>query len=111
MRPVPRYDRSVVADRLALWLADYYGSTPARALALVAPYNAKRRGEPPVEVPTKYDITADAVNAFVDGARTGKIENAAFTAAESTMTAILGRMAAYSGKEIEWAKALASKYG
>ena len=30
---------------LALWLADYYGSTPARALALVAPYNARRRGE------------------------------------------------------------------
>jgi len=30
---------------LALWLADYYGSTPARALALVAPYNAKRRGD------------------------------------------------------------------
>ena len=30
---------------LALWVADYYGSTPARALALVAPYNAKRRGE------------------------------------------------------------------
>jgi primosomal protein N' (replication factor Y) len=30
---------------LALWLADYYGSTPARALALIAPYTAKRRGE------------------------------------------------------------------
>ncbi len=30
---------------LALWVADYYGSTPARALALVAPHNAKRRGE------------------------------------------------------------------
>src|SRR3954465_6118079 len=30
---------------LALWLADYSGSTPARALQLVAPYNAKRRGE------------------------------------------------------------------
>src|SRR3989442_14378711 len=30
---------------LALWLADYSGSTPARALALVAPYNAKRRGD------------------------------------------------------------------
>ncbi len=29
---------------LALWLADYYGSTPARALALVAPYRARRRG-------------------------------------------------------------------
>src|SRR6185312_17505493 len=30
---------------LALWVADYYGSTPARALALVAPQQAKRRGE------------------------------------------------------------------
>jgi primosomal protein N' (replication factor Y) (superfamily II helicase) len=30
---------------LALWLADYYGSTPARALALVAPRMAARRGE------------------------------------------------------------------
>ena len=30
---------------LALWLADYYGSTPARALALVAPHERKRRGE------------------------------------------------------------------
>jgi len=30
---------------LALWLADYYGSTPARALALVAPYRPARRGE------------------------------------------------------------------
>ena len=29
---------------LALWLADYYGSTPARALALVAPETRKRRG-------------------------------------------------------------------
>ncbi len=28
---------------LALWLADYYGSTPARALALVAPELPKRR--------------------------------------------------------------------
>src|SRR5207249_11521608 len=30
---------------LALWLADYYGSTPARALPLIAPCNAKRRRE------------------------------------------------------------------
>jgi primosomal protein N' (replication factor Y) (superfamily II helicase) len=29
---------------LALWVADYYGSTPARALALVAPRLARRRG-------------------------------------------------------------------
>src|SRR5262249_39338863 len=32
---------------LALWLADYYGSTPARALALVAPERPKRRKEQP----------------------------------------------------------------
>ena len=30
---------------LALWIADYYGSTPARALGLVAPTYPKRRGE------------------------------------------------------------------
>jgi primosomal protein N' (replication factor Y) len=30
---------------LALWVADYYGSTPARALALVAPHARSRRGE------------------------------------------------------------------
>jgi primosomal protein N' (replication factor Y) len=32
---------------LALWIADYYGSTPARALALVAPESPKRRKEQP----------------------------------------------------------------
>ena len=32
---------------LALWLAEYYGSTPARTLALVAPRVRKRRGERP----------------------------------------------------------------
>src|SRR5262249_31635403 len=35
---------------LALWLADYYGSTPARALELVAPTLAKRRAERPSPV-------------------------------------------------------------
>jgi primosomal protein N' (replication factor Y) len=32
---------------LALWVADYYGSTPARALALVGPTMPKRRKEQP----------------------------------------------------------------
>jgi primosomal protein N' (replication factor Y) (superfamily II helicase) len=30
---------------LALWVAEYYGTTPARALALVAPHTRARRGE------------------------------------------------------------------
>jgi primosomal protein N' (replication factor Y) (superfamily II helicase) len=38
---------------LALWLADYYGSTPARALALIAPQQPKRRGE-------RREVTAGA---------------------------------------------------
>src|SRR4051812_37141408 len=41
--------------------------------------------------------------------RENKDYSEAVYGAESTMTAILGRMAAYSGKEIEWSKALASK--
>jgi primosomal protein N' (replication factor Y) len=35
---------------LALWLADYYGSTPARALELVAPARRTPRGERPSPV-------------------------------------------------------------
>lgn len=72
--------------------------------------NTSRRGykifrskdAPPEEVITAGDITQDAVNEFVEGARTGKIENAAFTAAESTLTAILAREAIYSGREMTW---------
>lgn len=37
---------------------------------------------------------------FVDGARNGHIENAGFTAAESTLTAITSREAIYSGKVV-----------
>jgi primosomal protein N' (replication factor Y) len=38
---------------LALWVADYYGSTPARALALIAPQQPARRGE-------RRDVTSSA---------------------------------------------------
>ncbi|HKD94496.1 MAG TPA: primosomal protein N' [Gaiellaceae bacterium] len=38
---------------LALWLADYYGSTPARALSLIAPQQPERRGE-------RREVTATA---------------------------------------------------
>ena len=45
----------------------------------------------------------DAVNAFVEGARTGKLENATFWAVESTLTAIMAREAIYAGKPMTWA--------
>jgi len=72
--------------------------------------NTSRRGykiyrnkdAPPEEVRTEGDITQDAVNQFVEGARTGKIANAAFSAAESTLTAILARESIYSGREMTW---------
>ncbi len=52
-RPVEEVIGSVPQPlvELALWLADYYGSTPARALALVAPERPRRRKEqaPPAD--------------------------------------------------------------
>lgn len=56
------------------------------------------------EWPTTYDITLDAVNEFVEGSRTGKMENAAIWGAESTMAAIMAREAIYSGREVTWDK-------
>jgi primosomal protein N' (replication factor Y) len=43
-RVLSRVPRALV--ELALWLAAYYGSTPARALLLVAPASRARRGPP-----------------------------------------------------------------
>jgi primosomal protein N' (replication factor Y) len=53
---------------LALWLADYYGSTPARALALVAPESPKRRKEqaPPAE---RQSLTGEAEPAQLSDAQ------------------------------------------
>ncbi len=51
---------------LALWLADYYGSTPARALGLVAPpRRARRRRRPsPADL---YTLSAEAPPAALTG--------------------------------------------
>jgi hypothetical protein len=62
----------------------------------------RNKDNPPEEIVTVGDITQDAVNAFVEGARTGQIENAAFSAAESTLTAILARESIYTGREFTW---------
>jgi predicted dehydrogenase len=58
------------------------------------------------EWPTNYDITIDAVNQFVEGSRTGKLENAAIWGAESTLAAIMAKDAIYSGKEVTWEKVM-----
>jgi primosomal protein N' (replication factor Y) len=68
---------------LALWLADYYGSTPARALALVGPSMPKRRKEQPppaerqalaaedapVELSDEQQAAVDRIVAGIDDGR------------------------------------------
>lgn len=68
---------------LALWVAEYYGSTPARALELVAPVQRTRRGErrptptglagegPPARLTPEQEAAVERVVAAVDagGAR------------------------------------------
>ena len=66
---------------LALWLAEYYGSTPARALELVAPVRRRRRKEQdsPVErqslegeaAPERLSVDQEAALARIVGALDG----------------------------------------
>ena len=63
---------------LALWVAEYYGSTPARALALVAPQSRARRGErrQPAE---SYTLTGEEAPLALSGpqeAALGRVEEA-----------------------------------
>ena len=48
------------------------------------------------------NIAIDSVAAFVERVRTGKVENTAVRGAESTLTAILGRMAIERRREVTW---------
>jgi len=65
-------------------------------------YTIWREKGAPETAETKYDITADGVNEFIEGARTGKLENAAFHAAESTLTAVMALEACVKGREMKW---------
>lgn len=51
---------------------------------------------------SKGDITKDAVEAFLGRILSDDAENATEWAAKSTMIALLGRAAIYSGKEATW---------
>ena len=48
------------------------------------------------------------MKALVDGIHAGKFDNQCDMGAETTLTMILGRMAAYSGKEVAWDKMMKS---
>ncbi|MCU0227579.1 MAG: Gfo/Idh/MocA family oxidoreductase [Bryobacterales bacterium] len=59
-------------------------------------------GQPVKETAVRYDITEDAVNQFIDGARTGKMENGAIWGAKSTLSAVMARDSVYTGREYSW---------
>lgn len=75
------------------------GEDPA---AEAAKGRRNRRSSDPDPYQTEHDILQAAV-------RDNTPKNDAYYGAESTMTAIMGRMATYSGKEIKWDEALNSK--
>jgi primosomal protein N' (replication factor Y) len=63
---------------LALWVAEYYGSTPARALALVAPPARARRGDrrAPAETYALAGEDAPVVLSATQEAALGRVESA-----------------------------------
>lgn len=54
------------------------------------------------EASTKYDITQDAVNEFIEGARTGKVENAGIWGAESTLMGVMALDCLVNKRESTW---------
>ena len=46
---------------------------------------------------------------LIEAIRGGRVLNEAVRVAESTMTAIMGRMTAYTGQEVTWEQAMASQ--
>src|SRR3954471_592117 len=59
---------------LALWVADYYGSTPGRALELVAPLKRKRRKEQP---PPGHTLAGEAEPAELTDAQRAALDRIA----------------------------------
>jgi myo-inositol 2-dehydrogenase / D-chiro-inositol 1-dehydrogenase len=60
------------------------------------------------EVDPLADATPEKVKAFISSIQTGNFHNELQQGAESTLSAVLGREAAYQGKEIQWSELLAS---
>lgn len=67
-------------------------------------YTIWREKGAPETASTNYDITRDAVFEFIDGVREGKIENAGFHAARSTLTAVMALESCVKAKEMTWAQ-------
>jgi hypothetical protein len=82
-----------------LWFNKVVDETP-----LDKGYRTPAKDEAPAEVHTEYDITEDAVASFLDGVRTGQVENAVPAAVETMYTAMMARQAIYTRKEVTWSE-------
>lgn len=60
----------------------------------------------PLVAGRRRDITIDALTEFIQRVREGRPENTAATAVESTLTCIMGRMAADGRREVTWEEML-----
>lgn len=56
----------------------------------------------PVKEKQPREMTIDSLEAFITRIKEGKPENVGVRAAETTLTAILGRMAVYGRREVTW---------
>jgi predicted dehydrogenase len=86
-----------------LGVAETMQSGPARITL------SKEQGIKLYEGPVNLHAAVGAkMKALVESIKSGKFENQAEQGAETTLTTILGRMAAHSGKEISWDKMVRS---
>jgi myo-inositol 2-dehydrogenase/D-chiro-inositol 1-dehydrogenase len=71
-------------------------------------YRWSRTGQEPLRVDSKREITIDAIERFLTHVIENQPENNAPTAADSTLTSILGRMAIDTGRRVTWEEMLQS---
>jgi len=92
---------------LALWVADYYGSTPGRALTLVAPVQRKARGERP-QPALRDALTGEAEPAELSAAQTAALERITAALEAETSANFLLYGATGSGKTEVYLQACAA---
>jgi predicted dehydrogenase len=76
--------------------------TTSRGKTVFTPAHEWDQAETSVTLNSRGDITVDALKAFLDRVISGNVENVAERSALSTLIAILGRTAIYTGKEAVW---------
>ncbi len=86
-------------------MEQFFGTTGA--IETCENYWTHYRSEgPPATEKSPRDISIDSVESFLDRVLSGNVENTAARGAESTLTAIMARMAMDLGREVTWDEAM-----